>query len=304
MSNKRLKIVVVGLPMFAQRMVEQLEGYDPQVSYRYLDTYYSRIDKVRALYTIPTSDILYSINGNIVKSRSFDLALKKGKKLVMHWVGSDVIRATDAVKRGVVNQAYVEKAVHLCEVDWIKEELEEIGIKARVLNFLSFESKAEVSPFSSDFNVLSYMPAARQDFYGVDRILALAKKCPDVTFNVVGSEKGNHESLPNVMWHGWVDNMDEYMQKAVVCIRCTDHDGLSSSVLEALSSGRYVLYNNRFPGTSYCEDVDQMAVQLTNWKQHFDEGQLELNEVGRAHIREHFSREGICRELTDFLKSL
>jgi hypothetical protein len=43
-----MKIVIVGVPVFASRLRESLKAYDSSKSYSQLDTYYSKKDQLKA----------------------------------------------------------------------------------------------------------------------------------------------------------------------------------------------------------------------------------------------------------------
>ena len=72
----RMKIIIVGLPLFSKRLEHNLREFDPSNSYKSLDTYYNKLDKLKALIKIPKSDCIFSINGSITKSKVFDIAFK------------------------------------------------------------------------------------------------------------------------------------------------------------------------------------------------------------------------------------
>ena len=133
-SNKsKMKVLIVGLPLFAERLKNDLTEYDSSNKYYFLNTYYNKWDRVKALFLIPRVDVVYSINGTLGTSRVFDLTLKLKKKLMIAWVGTDVLKAK---KLKEVNQLFLEKAEHYCEVDWIKKELVELNINAKSFEFL------------------------------------------------------------------------------------------------------------------------------------------------------------------------
>ena len=128
--GKSLKIVILGLPLFGERLAAHLNSYDTENSYRFLNTYYSKWDKFRSFWAIPKADAVFSINGSLNSSGAFDRTLKSNVPLIMNWVGTDVLLAEEAKSKGTYRTDYLEKAHHFCEVNWIKEELDDIGIVA------------------------------------------------------------------------------------------------------------------------------------------------------------------------------
>ena len=120
-----MRILLVGLPYFTERLYHDLVAFDKENKYYRLDTYYSKKDRLKALLLIPFIDVVYSINGTLGKSRAINLALKKKKRVMMTWVGTDVSKAKLLAN---VNQSFVRNVEHYCEVDWIQEELKELNI--------------------------------------------------------------------------------------------------------------------------------------------------------------------------------
>ena len=88
-----MKVLIIGLPLFAKNLAKELNQFDPDNRYVCLNTYYRFIDKLKFLYHVRNCDIVYSLNGSIYNARAFDMALKFKKKLIIHWVGTDVIKA-------------------------------------------------------------------------------------------------------------------------------------------------------------------------------------------------------------------
>ena len=56
--GRPLKIIIVGLPLFAERLAKSLKEFDPSNNYISLNTYYKRWDKIRAKFLIPRADLL------------------------------------------------------------------------------------------------------------------------------------------------------------------------------------------------------------------------------------------------------
>ena len=101
-----MRVLITGLPLFSDRLCGELSAFDPDNRYYRLDTYYSRFDRLKALFMLPFVDVVYSINGTVQKSRVFDLAFKLNKKVVMNWVGTDVVKALNTQNP---NQNYIKK---------------------------------------------------------------------------------------------------------------------------------------------------------------------------------------------------
>jgi hypothetical protein len=275
--GRPLKIIIVGLPLFAERLAKSLKEFDPSNNYISLNTYYKRWDKIRAKFLIPRADLLFSINGTILPSGVFDLAFSKKIPVVMNWVGTDVLLAEKAIESGSFRQNYINQAIHFCEVNWIQEELENSGISAEICNFASFDKKFEAKlPTEKKLNVLSYIPKERSDFYGIEMLLRVAKNLPNIQFLIAGTKAEEYQPLPqNVQALGWVKNMDEVYDRSHVAVRIPEHDGLSTFILESLARGKEVIYKYSFDYCFKCTNEDELTRRLkeledafilhTNW---------------------------------------
>lgn len=301
-----MKVTIVGLPLFAKRLAENLSAYDPKNSYKSFNTYYNTIDKVKAALRIPKSDCVFSINGSILSSKAFDLALKKKVPLIMNWVGTDVLKAIEAFKSGNYRKEYISDAIHYCEVDWIQEELKVMGIKAEIVNFAAFEKSFELKEATSDrFTILSYIPEVRADFYGIDSFLNLARRFPEIDFVIAGSEANELQPLPsNLKALGWVKDMGEVYDKSHITVRFPEHDGLSNFILESLARGKKVLYKYPFNFCEHCADDAELEKSVQALYADFKEGKSLVNKDGADFIESNFNSERILGGLIEQIKQL
>lgn len=297
--GKRLKVLIVGLPLFAERLQKDLSSFDKENTYYWLNTYYNKLDKIKARLLIPTVDVVYSINGTLGKSRVFDLALKKNKKLMMTWVGTDVTKSKQIANPSL---DYLNKAYHFCEVSWIQEELRDMNIEARILNFFNFTKDIPyVFPSNKTLSILSYVASGREEYYGYSKLMAVAKAHPDVNFTIVGSE-GLDDVLDNVSFLGWVDNMPELMDKHHACARLVEHDGLSGFVLESLLKARQVIYSEPLNFTLRAQNKDTLIEKIEFLKNQLKSGTSLENKEGRDFVQTTFNREKILGELIQEFK--
>jgi glycosyltransferase involved in cell wall biosynthesis len=295
----------VGLPLFAKRLAERLSAFDPGNKYVALDTYYNKWDKVKARFLIPRSDAVFSINGSMTKSRVFDLALKKEIPLIMNWVGTDVLKAIEAERSNRANPEYKAKAIHFCEVDWIKEELSVIGIVPEIVNFASFDKEFELKLPEGEFTVLTYISDGRAEFYGIKSVLNLANEFPEIQFLIAGTKAESYAPLPaNVKALGWVTNMDELYDRSHVCLRFPEHDGLSTFILESLARGKEVLYKYPFNFCRHCDDDERLELEVRRLYSEFKSGELKINEEGAHFVQREFNSEHILNGLITRFKFL
>lgn len=286
-----MRILIVGLPLFAERLCNALKEYDHENSYFHLDTYYSKMDQIKALYQIRRADCIVSINGSIITSRVFDLAFKKKVPLIMNWVGTDVVKSTKAFKEGNFHQNYIDNAIHFCEVEWIQEELKEIGIDAKIVNFAVFKKTYELKKASSDqLTVLSYIPNKRSNFYGMKTMIRMAEELPSIQFLIAGNKGEEYAPLPpNMKALGWVEKMDEIYEQTHVCVRYTEHDGLSNFILESLARGKQVAYKNDFNYCAHCPNESTLKSTLLDFEERFKSGNDLLNPAGAKFIQDEFN---------------
>lgn len=299
--SKKKKILIIGLPLFAKRLADEMMKYDKENSYKSLNTYYNLWDKIKAPFVLYFSDVLYSINGTLDQSKLISLAFWLKKRVVMHWVGSDVTTAIKQYKSGDFNKIYFNKSEHLTVAPWLSEELKEIGLNASVMSISAYQKDFRLKSFPERFTVLSYIPENRANFYGKEQILKLANELPEVKFIVVGSLK--ETELPaNIDLKGWVNNINEVIESSVVVIRYMKHDGLSQLVLESLALGRYVLYSRDQKGAIYVKNYNELYDQLLILKSAFDSGKLSHNIEGANQIRKNYNKELIFSGLKRFLE--
>ena len=186
----------------------------------------------------------------------------------MLWTGSDVfVRAPNA------SDTVAKYARHWCVAPWLKDELADVGISAEIVRMTPPNVPEVVPALPSDFTVLAYVIEGRGDLYGLDFILTLARKTPDISFRLLAAT--SVDDLPtNVALLGWVDDTRSIMAQTTIYIRPTSHDGLSNLVLEALANGRYVLWTYPFPGVRSIDGVDSAAAYLDELYRLHVEGRL------------------------------
>lgn len=297
-----MKIIITGMPYFAKKIYKFLSDYDKSNTYLYLNTFYSYLDKIKYLINILSSDVIYIIGGAVNNSKVIDIALLLNKKIIMHWAGSDVLYAKKNIQDNKFNYKYIKNIVHLCEVNWIQEELKNIGIKAKVSPIMICENEyKEDYLLPKKFIVLSYIGKDRPKFYGIDTIYQLAIDFPDIEFRIAGLEY--YKDAPkNIKFLGWT-NMDEEYKKCVVYIRTPKHDGLAYSVLEALSYGRIVLRNYKFPNTIFFSNYNDLKNKLNKLIMEFEKDNLNINTEGIKYVRDNYNKTKVLNSLIKIFES-
>ena len=293
-----MKIILVGLPYFTSHLNEKLSTAYPEHQFMALDTYYNKKDKTRYLKEILTADVLHSINGTIEKSMVIELALKLKKKVIMHWVGTDLLQAEKAFAEGKFKAQFIEKPIHLTDTPWFVERLKKLNIaQAEFIPLKGFPAELQPSSLPQHFSVLCYLPENRAEFYGIQQAIEIATALPDVTFNWVGIENWKHNLPANIHMHGWIDNMSEFIRNTVVSLRMPQADGLSFFVLENLYQGRYVAYNQNFEHSYTSVSTEDFVQYIRKLKDRFEAEQLEANHTGAQAVQEQFAEKKVYSKI-------
>jgi hypothetical protein len=290
-----MKVLLIGLKYFTNKLARELNDYNSENKYLSFDTYYSKTELLKFFSHLPSADLIYSINGSTSKSRVFDIVLKMKKPLFIQWAGTDVLSALQNKQTDNLFLGYADYASNFCEAPWLIEELQSVGIIAKDQLFSCITSPKSNSSFTDRFTVFTYVGNNREDFYGLNTFLNLAKLLPEIKFVTVGAEIKT--SLSNVNCLGWVKDMSNVIRDSHVHIRWTFHDSLANTVLETISEGRYVIWKNKYPGTIDCNNEKDLFEILISLYSEFKSGKLLLNTHGRDLIFEQFNKNRVLGEL-------
>ena len=249
-----MRVLINGLPLFAKRLANELQKYDPQSSYIFLDTYNSKWAQLLFFIYLPFSDCVISMNGVTDNSGSLNLVLKWKKKMILQWMGTDILLALDRFQKNTIERKYIDYATNFVDAPWMMEELKSANINAEKLHFKFVEMNTIIEKYSS-ISVISYVAQNRQDFYGMDEIIQLAIVFPEIEFSLYGLEKAEKPITENIKLYGWVSPkvFQEKLMQTPIFLRLTKHDGFSLAVLEALSFGAEVI-------TSFKSDFGHSAI--------------------------------------------
>lgn len=293
-----MKVIIVGLPYFAKEIARQLGNVYTEDRFIKLDTYYSHFDKLKFLFHIFTADSVHSINGTITKSLPLKLALKFKKKVIMHWVGTDLFNAIKSYQEGNYDNNFIQKPTHLTDTPWFVDKLKEIGINnASFIPLKAIEKSTIIENFPEKFKVLAYIPENRAEFYGIETAIAIANATPDIDYMWVGIEKWKSELPKNIKLLGWVSDIKPAINESVACIRMPKTDGLSFFILEAIALQRYTAYNQPFHSSKYCKTTDDFVEYLMELKRKFDKDELDLNEINSDEILESFNFNKVVKNI-------
>ena len=233
-----------------------------------------------------------------------------GAAVVVHWIGSDVLRLRSPRKfewdrRFRRRFAQRSPRAHLADSPLLVEELREIGIKASVVRLLPRWIEAAVEPLPSKPAVLSYWfdgraryaikKETRRDFYGGDIVLQLAREFPDIEFRILQATGKDERATRNVTFLGHQNDPTPYYRDTSAVIRIPKHDSISAIVLEMLARGRYAIYNTPLEGCHFASNLDEARTALADILT-----KAEPNKVGAEMVKRDFSLQAEAQALKEF----
>jgi hypothetical protein len=225
------------------------------------------------------------------------------KKVVFHWVGTDLLLAHESITAGIVRQDYLDKPVHLTDSPWFVDELAALGISARYAPLLVVIDPPDELPLPEPFSVLAYIPEGKEKMYGFDHLIAAASEMPETIFSVAGLPKYDGTLPENIKLLGWVSHMPALYRESSVVVRMPQHDGLSFFVLESLMYGRHVIYNQPFQHCRMATDAGELIAELRDLRRQFQAGTLKTNTEGRNFVLGNFTKEKVIGPLAGILTS-
>ena len=260
-----------------------------------------RAARNRALTRLPFVDALVAFGGPGPDALLSAWMRRVRKPMAVVWAGSDVVEIRDDAEE--IARVRARNLRHVACSAELADELSGLGIPATELCLVVAEQQAPLVPLPSRFSVLCYCPRTREELYGVDILLELIRRLPRVNFDVIGGYSGD-VSAPNVIYHGWVDDIASMIDRATVIVRPTRHDGMPLMVLEALARGRHVIWSHPLDGVSHASSVDEIAAHIEALHASHDAGTLHLNNDGFKAVEASFSPAAVTRAVELFLDDL
>ena len=297
--SRPLRVAVLGPPdLFADRTVDLLRSFGVDArrpawplggNLRY------RLERARRGLA---ADVVFHMSGRRELSGIQTWLARLGVPTLILWIGSDVLLLAPYASMDVQADAW-----HWCVASWLRDELAESGIDAEVVATTPPHFPEVMPALPPRFTVLAYTLADRSELYGLDLLLELARRRPDIPFFLLGAIPT--EQLPdNVTALGWIGDTAEITCQTTVYVRPTAHDGLSNLVLEALANGRHVLWTYPFPGVDTVEDVDAAEARLNELYRQHAEGALPLNQEGREAVLEMFEPSAVRNDILERLRAV
>jgi glycosyltransferase involved in cell wall biosynthesis len=236
-------ILINGLPLFGRKLASDLNEFDSNNRYLFLNTYYSTFDKILFIFLVPFCRLVISFNGVSDSSGALNAALFFRKKIIMQWQGTDVLLAKERHESNRLNRKYIDRSFHFTDFQILADELKTFVSNVAILPYKYIEKK-ELNKKYDKIQVLSYIAKNREEFYGINQLLEIANKHSEIDFLVVGTDDKHYETSSNIKVLGWVseNEMSNLMFSSAIYFRFTKHDGNSLTVSQALSYGCEVLW--------------------------------------------------------------
>jgi hypothetical protein len=296
-----LRVSVVGPPeLFADRTVELLRGMgiDARRTGRRVDGSEGVPKRIERIKRGLSTDVFFHMCGDRALSRLQHWLARLGIPTLILWIGSDIVFHASQASSEIVDEAW-----HWCRATWLRDELAEAGIEAKVVLMSPPRIPTLVPAMPARFTVMAYMFDDRHDLYGYEFVVELARRRPDIRFLLLAAT--SPDGLPdNVTALGWIEDVNSVMSETTLYIRPTSHDGLSYLVLEALAQGRYVLWTHPFPGAEVADSVDAAEARIDQLYRLHEEGRLLPNNVGREAILEMFEPAALQDEVLQSLTAV
>ena len=197
---------------------------------------------------------------------------------VLHWIGSDILSIQQLgkphkekpeearqnelkIKDSVISWIDNNIDINLCEMEATQKELEELGIKARIVPFPPIKMY-KPTPLPEKFSVAIYMPYDNQQFYYPDIVEEVAKQLPDVDFHLFG-DFTRLDKKKNIIHHGRVggETKDKLIKDTSCILRLTPHDGLPLSVIEWITAGRNAITTVDMPYSQQIEPEKKQVIK-------------------------------------------
>lgn len=208
-------------------------------------------------------DVIYSISTDLGSLKCFFVAKCLGKKVISHWIGTDVYNAVHNKKKAKTISKFID--INFACFEALHNELKEVGIETVILPIIPTKMNFDLCEMPKEHAALVYMPSGREDFYGYQELKNIFPVFPDMEFHIVGTKNMEpFKQFENVIVEGvlTIPQMEEIYKKVSIIIRPTKHDGLSMSVLEALAKGKSVIWSCQFPFVKVCSTGQQIEDSL------------------------------------------
>lgn len=248
-------------------------------------------------FELAKSHCVYIVYAQPNKSLELIFARLLGKKVIMHWIGTDVyncIHNSDSIV------CYTGNIHHLAGSPLLHEELKSVGIASDIIPIIPFGIHLDLMNMPERHEALVYLPEGKEEFYRADLIRELAVRNPQVKFHIVANAGYEPLRLENVIFHGRleIDEMNKLYHEISILVRLPEHDGLSMMVIEALAKGKQVLYKYKHPFVYTPEKFEPGSIDA-EFKKILAEEPV-VNVQGHEYILEHYNEDAMMDMYKEF----
>ncbi|WP_282154477.1 hypothetical protein [Cytobacillus gottheilii] len=244
-------------------------------------------------------DIIYGLYGGFKFNPRYLIAKFAGKKVINHWIGTDVLEAQNN-KLNKLNQLFIDTNLSCSSL--IKSEIADLGINSIEIPIIPSGMNYDLSEMPKSHAALVYLPEDKELFYGLDYVKALVKTFKTVKFYIVANNNQNLLPYDNVKFLGKLDlsEMEELYKKISILVRLPKHDGLSLMLLEALAKGKEVLYIYDFPNVRAVNNNEDLK---SSFEEIIKKPPM-LNLQGHNYIKENYSSDIVFNKLIKVFKEI
>lgn len=295
-ANAKVKTVVLGNSYSINKIINVLDNFK-RIQFFDFNQFYGNVDLIYWIGIFPSLNIFkvfYYIlrNSNVI--------------ILMHWIGSDVSNYVTPTTiyhivfynlfKFILKSQNIARAqiFHLSVSPWLADELKSVNLPSIIFPISTIGQMEEHNEvfFPKKYDVMSYVPKSRFDFYGGKIIIRLANKLPDLNFLIIMPDVNKNQlpscSLKNLTLISKVAFFDMYkFYKMSKCfLRIPQHDGLSLSVLESLFYELECIWIHDFPYTIKVnrDNLNEIALLIQEIADNFVP-----NKKGHKYVMDNYS---------------
>lgn len=187
--------------------------------------------------------------------------LTRGKKKLL-WAGSDILNLTK-FWAWIITRF---KAEHIVENHIEQEALQELGIEPRVQPvILTNPDKYPESYVPNKYpHVYINCHEGRLKEYGMETIVRIAPKVPEITFHIYGIDSYDPFLPPNIRFHGKLteEEFDERIKGFQAGLCLNKFAGFSEIVAKSVLMAQYPISRISFPHIDTCRDDSELVYLL------------------------------------------
>lgn len=294
-------VAIIGNIVYGQRLVKQLKKN--KVDAILITTSFKDIKFREKIHSHRIIHYISSPTVNLIGILSLIRFKFWRKKIIISWIGTDVLTANkNPLYRILTKLCQIMVDQNIVVAPHLKNELSEIDINSHLLPLPIF-TLYKLQNCTYKNKILVYLPdntKSRFDFFQGDLIKKIVGDFPEINFLILANS-GKQFSEKNVKCIQWTENMEKLYLENNGVIRLPKHDGLSNTILEALSMGRFVIASNS--SIPYCMEANSYSEVKKLLVRGLKLPQDKLNEAS-IFTNKKYDIEKLTRELKDLYDKL